>query len=40
VLDLAVGREMLWELALGDGGDRRVGPEQHGSRRRRALVDR
>jgi hypothetical protein len=40
VLDLAVGWKMLRELALGYGGDRHVGLEQHRPRRRRALVDR
>jgi hypothetical protein len=31
---------MLREFPLGDGCDRRIGTEQHGSRRRRALIDR
>ncbi len=40
VLDLAVGREMLGKLLLGERRDRGVGAEQDGPRRGRALVDR
>lgn len=40
MFDFSVGREMLQELLLRDGGDRGIGAEQNGARRGRALVDR